>query len=169
MMYATLAECKGNLGVAEEMMQPILSEEYSYSDNPQHVWQAAADIVDSRIKCQILVRDSNDLVISWIENLGTMLEDSGKVADIHKLDEMKEFFESEVSEVGEGGTAITTVCVRPRSKGSLMRLRRVYYGRLTQPNMVHSRGIFANFFQGLVTQELGKREVLNADNKALSR
>ena len=82
---------------------------------------------------------------------------------------MKEFFESEVSEVGEGGIAITTVCVRPRSKGSLMRLRRVYYGRLTQPNMVHSRGIFANFFQGLVTQELGKREVLNADNKALSR
>lgn len=153
-MYATLAECKGELGVAEEMMQPILSEEYSYPDNPQQVWQAAADIVDSRIKCQVLVNDSNDLVISWIEHLGTMLEDSEKVADIHDADEMKDFFESEVSEVGEGGTAITTVCVRPRSNGSLMRIRRIYYGSKTQPNMVHSRGVFANFFQGLVAQEL---------------
>ena len=159
MMYATLAEGEGNLDVAEEMMQPILSEEYSYPEQPQYVWQAAADIVDSRIKCQILVRDSNNLVISWIEHLYATLEDSEKVGDIHKSDEMKDFFESEVSEVGEGGTAITTICVRPKSNGSLMRMRRIYYGSKTQPNMVHSRGVFANYFQVLIKQELSKREV----------
>ena len=68
---------------------------------------------------------------------------------------MNSFYECEVSEVGEGGIAITTVCVRSRKSGSLMRVRRVYYGPETQPRMVHSRGVFANHFHELVNKELG--------------
>lgn len=166
MLSTTLTGCMGNLGVADEMLGPILSQEYIYHDQPQHVWQVVSNIIDSRItsiKGHILVRDSNNFTISWIERLDRTLEDSEKVTNDLILDKTKLLYENEVLEVGEGGTAITTVCIRKRSNGSLMHIRRVYYGRLTQPRMVHSRGVFASIFQELVNKELG----INADKKTL--
>ena len=163
---ATLTGCMGNLGVADEMLAPILSQEYTYYEQPQHVWQAASDIIDSHmtsIKGRVLVRDPDNFTISWFERLGRTLEYREKATNDLKSDKTKPFYESEVLEVGEGGVAITTVCIRKRNNGSLMRIRRVYYGPLTQPRMAHSRGVFAKLFQELVNKELG----INADNKTL--
>jgi len=156
----------GNLGVAKEMLEPIFPQEYLYTVHPQNVWNAASDIVDSRItriKGRVLVRDSNNFIISWVEQVGITLEDREKLTNDHKSDKIRPIHECEVLEVGAEGVAITTVSIRNRHGGSLMRVRRVYHGRLTQPRMVHSRGVFANLFQKLVNQELG----INADNKAL--
>lgn len=152
-----------NLGVAEELVAPIFSQEYSFPKQAQTVWQTASDIVASRItrnKGRVLVKDSNNLIISWSERLSIAVEDTEKIANDPKSDEIKEFYKSEIIEVGEGGIAFTTISVRNRSDGSLLRIRRVYYGQLTQPRMVHSRGVFANHFQELVSQELG----INAGN-----
>ncbi len=154
-MTATVAECKENFGVGTEMLQPILPEEYEYKVPPQRVWQATADVVGSRTNCQILVRDKDDFILSWIDYLHKTVEGSEKATDNHQSGKTEEFSKSEISEVGEDGIAITTVCIRPRIKGSLMRIRRVYYGSMTQPMMVHSRGVFANFFKELVAQKLG--------------
>ena len=147
-----------NLGVAEEMVAPIFSQEYSFPKQAQNVWQTASDIVASRIKHnngRVLVKDSSNLIISWIERLGTAVEDREKVEYDPKSGKTMPPYKCEVLEVGEGGIAFTTISVRNRSNGSLLRIRRVYYGQLTQPNMVHSRGVFANHFQELVNRELG--------------
>ncbi len=162
---ATLTGCS-TLGVAEEMLTPIFSQEYSFPEQSQNVWQTVSDIVDSHItrsKGDVLVRDSNNHTISWIERLGTKLEKHEKIANYNKSDKIKPPHENEVLEVGKGGIAITTVCIRNSRNGSLMRIRRVYYGQLTQPRMVHSRGVFANHFQELVNKELS----INAGNKTL--
>ncbi len=154
---AVQAESKENFGVGEEMLQPIMPEEYAYSLPPHQVWQAADHIVATRIKAQILVKDSSNLILSWFERFETAIEDQEKDVGSNKPDKKRQIFETQLSEVGEGGMAITTVCVRPRSRGSLMRIRRVYYGPRTQPEMVHSRGVFANYFHELVSQKLGIR------------
>lgn len=166
LLFAATTSYAGNLGVAKEMLEPILPQEFEYTDQPQNVWQAVFDVVDSRItltKGRVLAKDSVSHTISWIEQLDATLGEIDNSADDHKSGKGRPLHESEVLEVGQGGIAITTVSVRERSNGSLMRIRRVYYGRLTQPRMVHSRGFFANLFQDLVNQKLG----INADYKVL--
>lgn len=171
-VLATLTGCeeeaKKNFGAANEMLHPCLPEEYEYSAQPQRVWQVAAEIATIRNKGHFLVRDSDDLIISWVERLNTTRDKSATVAGSHDPAAMSKLSQSEVSDVGEGGMAVTTIYIRPAGEGSLMSIRRVYYGRLTQPIMVHSRGDFANFFQGLVAQEVAKQLILEGENNGSS-
>ena len=160
-LFATGAGCGNNLGISEEQLQPCLSDECIYSASPQEVWHAAADVVAGRPDKHILVNDADNRVISWVEHLS--VEQDGRRIDSRDHSGAKNSGDAEIEEVGEGGVAISTIVVRPWNDSTLMRLRRVYYGRLTQPMFVHSRGDFADLFQEQVAQRLGGRETSNAE------
>ncbi len=143
---SSLGGCVGNLGVADEMLYPALPEEYSFSTNPQRVWQSAKEVVTELSQAQLLASDSDGMIMSWVEKIQAISE---KIQDIPAADavlspeQLKQF---EVKEVGDGATAVTTIYVRAMETGALMRIRRVYYGTLTQPMLAHSRGGFAKNF-----------------------
>jgi len=159
--FVATTGCRGNLGVAKEMLEPILPQEFECPYPSHETWQAVTTVVDSRItrfKGHVLVEHPMSFTISWIERLNTKSDNDEELVGNYESDQARRLHESEIFEVGETGIAITTVNLRETVNGSLMRVRRVYYGPLTQPRMVHSRGFFASLFQDLVNRELGANE-----------
>ncbi len=151
-LFVTTEKSVGDddLGVAKEMLEPILPQEYVFQYQAQNVWQTVSSIVITRIvrlKGRILVKNLNNLTISWVERISE--ENRQRLTTQQSL-----LYKNEIREVGEGGIAITTASVRDRLNGSLLRIRRVYYGKSTQPKMTHSRGSFANMFQALIDKKM---------------
>ncbi len=149
---AMFVGCSNNLGAAKEQLQPCLPEEFMFSHSPQEVWQAAANVVTTRLNGKVLVIDPNGGIVSWIESLKSDPDKRRKRRRKQNVVERPQ--EIEVLDVGDGGKAITTVYIGPGIEGALMRVRRVFYGKFTQPTMVHSRGDFAEHFHKLVAKEL---------------
>jgi hypothetical protein len=145
----------GSLGVGSEMFEPIYPEEYVFGERPQIVWQTVIDILASSPNSRIHFKDQDNLIVSWSEHLNASIEDRKNDVRDRNLDRAKRLYADEVREVGKGGVAFTTVCIRKQNTGSLIRIRRVYYGQLTQPRLAHSRGVFANLFCDLLRQKLG--------------
>ena len=111
-------------------------------------------MIRSREKGRTLIHDSENYVYSWSEKLNSY-PDKAMLKKIHDnpedIDEIRSY---ETYEVGEGGIVISTICLRPFNKGTIMRVRRVYYGQKTQPMIAYSRGDFAHLLNQKIVDSL---------------
>lgn len=153
------AGCSSNLGAAAEQLQPFWPETYSYTASVAETWDAVERVVDLHISQhgRVLVMDSDRRVATWVEELEVGPEVRRRKKKEAGESAIVSLRRSEANEVGDGGVAITTVMVSQFGEGSRMRLRRSYYGRLTRPVMVHSRGEFAHCFHDLMNRELSAK------------
>lgn len=170
LLLLVLTGCSSNLGAAKEQLQPFWPETYLYATSPAEAWVAVKKAVDLHVGQygRVLVKDSDNQIVTWVEHL-EVGPDAGRRRK--KKDPEESPFvilrRSEVKEVGDGGLAITTVMLSPFGEGSKMRVRRSYYGRLTCPLMVHSRGEFAHLFHDLVSKELAAKGIAYVPSQAV--
>ena len=179
------------LSLARGMLTQTYNEEYVFPVQPNDLWRAASEEVQGIEHIRILVSDTNDLVLSWVElsdtNSAPVKAKSKPPSDTSYTaaepgrgmtpaknannstspkphvppKDLPGLHEAELSEVGEDKVALTTVMITPTAKGSMIRFRRIYYGRHTQPGIAYSTGAYENWLAGKLADRLGLKPSAN--------
>jgi hypothetical protein len=176
--FCTLpASAQAPSSLAKEMLQTTYPEEFFFTAAPRDVWQALSEEVKLISHTRVLVSETNDLILSWVElpdqqttapkpkprpatvapaNRNGQIMPEEPVAPKIPLstNDLVRLKETEVSEVGQDRVAVTTAMIMPAPKGSIVRLRRIYYGSHTQPRIAHSTGAFECWLIGRLSGRL---------------
>lgn len=145
--------------VAKEMLQPTRPEEFIVNSDVNTLWQVLTNKVATCAGVRILVTDSDDHIVSWIEpNLASLAtpkkaaqkSQSRPNASLLMQVDREGLRQAEVTEVGPDAISLTTAFVRARGNLSVIRLRRIYYGSRTQPKSAHSSGAYESWLADAV-------------------
>jgi len=141
MLIAFAAEAE----TGRDMLQASSPDEFLINVSAAKLWVALEREVKADVAARILVRNSEVLVLSW----------AVRISESRAWAASGDLKKNELAEVGQNGIALTTVCLVPSKAGTVMRIRRAYYGEISQPLLFHSRGVFESAFSKRLAQSLG--------------
>ncbi len=141
--------------VAREMLQPTFPEEFSINASQSSIWRALSEEVAGTSNSRVLVSDSEDFLISWVELSDGAKNPLSSLAPKPMANGENHLMQTELKEVGGDRVAVTTVLIIPAQKGSIIRFRRIYYGTHTQPRITNSTGKYETWLMSKISTRLG--------------